>query len=121
MDINNIEKYTILPSTTSMISEMIIIITLFFGYIIYISYLSSYDSGFKPNFVMFIDMIFDRNNDQRFQSYVKNIVNDKKKVETFTSKNESTYFEKIQSYFYQFIAKFYITKNKIYISKRGVI
>ena len=123
MDTNDVEKYNILPSTGSMIMEMMIVVTLFFGYILYISYLSAYGSGFKPNFVMFIDMIFDRNNDQRFQTYIQNIVKDTKKKDTenFEIKKKHSFFQTIQSHFFQFISKFYLTKNKIYISKKNTL
>ena len=106
-----------------MIMEMMIVVTLFFGYILYISYLSAYGSGFKPNFVMFIDMIFDRNNDQRFQTYIQNIVKDTKKKDTenFEIKKKHSFFQTIQSHFFQFISKFYLTKNKIYISKKNTL
>lgn len=135
--INDVEKYTLLPSTGSMIIEMMIVITLFFAYIFYISYLSAYGTGFKPNFVLFIDMLFDRNNDQRFQTYIQNVLGDKGgkgvtksgeksggKVETFQIKTKSSapssFFENIQISFFHFISQFYISGHKIYISKKDV-
>lgn len=123
-------QYTILPSTGSMIIEMTIVIFLVFTYILYISYLSAYGTGFKPNFVLFFDMMLDRNNDQRFQTYIKNVLGDKKKekekakektnVETFEIEKKPFLFEKIQLVFLQCLSYFYITGNKIYISKKDV-
>ena len=123
MDTNDVVQYNILPSTGFMLMEMMIIITLFFVYILYISYLSAYGSGFKPNFVIFIDMLFDRNNDQRFQTYIQNIVLDKKrnKTENFEIKKKRSIFEIVQFHFFQFISNFYLTNHKIYISKKSHI
>ena len=133
MDINNnnnnvvSDKFQIIPSTGSMIMEMMIVIILFLGYIIYVSYLSAYKTGFKPNYVMFLDMLFDRNDDQRFQTYIKSIGDDKNitKEENFETKNNkninsnsNTFFDNVQFHFYKFISTFYVTGNQIRISKK---
>ena len=129
MDINKVisDKFQILPSTGSMIMEMMIVIILFLGYIIYISYLSAYKTGFKPNYIMFLDMLFDKNDDQHFQTYIKNIVDDKNtkiEEETFevkktkTNISTNTFFNDLKFQFFKLISKFYLTGNQIHISKK---
>ena len=140
----NVDKeFQILPSTGSMIMEMMIVIILFLGYIIYISYLSAYKTGFKPNYIMFLDMLFDKNDNQHFQTYIKNIVDDKNtkiEKETFqikktdmdtetdtktetktdTKTKTKTFFNYLHFHFFKFISKFYLAGNQIHISKKDL-
>ena len=127
----NVDKeFQILPSTGSMIMEMMIVIILFLGYIIYISYLSAYKTGFKPNYIMFLDMLFDKNDNQHFQTYIKNIVDDKNtkiEEETFevkktkTNISTNTFFNDLKFKFFILFSKFYLTGNQIHISKKEVL
>ena len=71
-------EFTILPSTPSMMVEAVIVIVLFILLNTYIVYLSAYDSGYKPNFVMLLNFIFDDSTSlKNFKTYIKNIAVDK--------------------------------------------
>ena len=90
MDSNT--SFTILPSVGSMMIEFTLVIVLFILFIIYVSYLSAYKTGFKPNFVMFINFLMDDySGTSNFQTYINNIVADKKhhknKKESFSTIN----------------------------------
>jgi hypothetical protein len=115
------DVFTILPQGSSMMMEMTIVLTLFFSYIIYISYLSAYNTGFKPNFVMFINFLFDDySGTTNFQTYIKNIIADKKSnEEQFTTKNRPNIIERvftdIKYNLNKLISKSYINGNKLTI------
>jgi hypothetical protein len=107
------DKFIILPSVTSMMMEMSIVIILFFLYLIYISYLSAYNTGFKPNFVMFINFLFDDySGTTNFQTYIKNIIDDKK-----SNDNKKEHFTSIKYYFNKLISKSYVNGNKLIIKR----
>jgi hypothetical protein len=117
------DTFTILPSASSMMMEMSIVIILVFFYLIYISYLSAYNTGFKPNFVMFINFLFDDySGTTNFQTYIKNIVEDKKSnEENFTiqkrPKTINKIFTNIKYNFNKLISKSYINGNKLTITR----
>lgn len=111
------DVFTILPQGSSMMMEMTVVITLFFSYIIYISYLSAYNTGFKPNFVMFINFLFDDySGTTNFQTYIRNIIADKKSnEENFTTQNRPNIFTNIKYHLNKLISKSYINGNKLTI------
>lgn len=92
--------FTILPSTPSMMFEMVIVVTLFLILNVYIVYLSAYDSGYRPNFVLLLSFIFDDSTSlKNFKTYIQNVAIDKvsvlksnsagKSKESFTNRNEN--------------------------------
>lgn len=114
-----LDKFTILPSTGSMVSEMCLVLVLFGIYLIYIVYLASYGTNYKPNFIMFLDFIFDNYSSADFQSYINNIVNDSKK-ENFTVNNtsiveNSKLWDNLKFKFNKLISMFFIKGNRISI------
>lgn len=83
-------QFTILPSTPSLIFEMVIVVTLFLILNIYIVYLSAYDSGYRPNFVLLLSFIFDDTTSLRnFKTYIQNVAIDKVSVLNSNSKIKS--------------------------------
>jgi hypothetical protein len=61
-----------------MVLEMTIVLTLFIFLNVYIIYLASYDSGYKPNFVMLFNFVFDDPTSlKNFKTYIKNVALDK--------------------------------------------
>ena len=75
----NLPNYIIVPSLASTASTCAYVLVLFTLYIMYVGYLAAYDIGYKPNFVMFVNMIFDVHDDTKnFEKYM-----DKFKCDTF--------------------------------------
>ena len=117
---------TILPTTSSTIGEMSMVILFFISFCIYVCYISAYNTGYKPNFVMFLNFIFDDyTGSKNFQTYIKNIVSDKSS-ESFTNLRNNTFYSGFKtninnaiSIFYngfqQIISKSFIKGNKIKI------
>lgn len=102
-------NFTILPSVSSMMIEMIVVVALFFVLNIYIIYLSAYDSGYKPNFVLLLNFIFDDSTSlKNFKTYVKNVaideVSNAKQRETFVNQNDS------------FLSKPFVNQNDNFVS-----
>ena len=57
--VNN--SYLIVPSTSSMLINMVFVILFFIAYLVIIAYMSLYDSKNVPNLRMFIDFLVDNN------------------------------------------------------------
>jgi hypothetical protein len=128
------DTFTIFPTTTSIVGEMALVILLFIVFCIYISYISAYNTGYKPNFVMFLNFLFDDykgSND--FKTYIKNIISDndstKHTTESFTNFENITLLSTIKTRisnllsnltdeFQKMFAKLFINGNKIKINKR---
>lgn len=114
-------KYSILPSTQSMVLEVLVVTLLFILLNIYIVYLAAYDSGFKPNFVMLLNFIFDDPMSlSDFKTYVKNIAVDEistvKSKESFSPKldiSNENFFSKIVLYVKKTIVKLFVKGHKI--------
>jgi hypothetical protein len=111
--------YTILPSTGTMVSEISIVLLFFFIYVVYVVYLASYGTGYKPNFVMFINFIFDNYSNANFKTYINNIVNDTK-TEKFTliknNENEGNkLWNSIKFTMNKLVSTFFIKGNRISI------
>lgn len=120
--------YMICPSVRSVLLEMMIVMTLFFSFITYIVYLSSYNSGYKPNFVMFFNYLFDdTTSTKNFRTYVENITKDElayQKQETFRNQNDdvinnfSKMLSKILFQFKKFVmSSFFVRGNVISVSQ----
>lgn len=110
-------EYSILPSTRSVIFEMMFLLILFILFIIYIIYLAAYDTGYKPNFVMFLNFIFNDYDTKGFKGYIQSIIGDFTKRENFTSHPTETFISKIQDGFYQQLSSFFVSGNKMKINK----
>ena len=120
--------YMICPSVRSVLLEMMIVMTLFFSFITYIVYLSSYNSGYKPNFIMFFNYLFDdTTSTKNFRTYVENITKDElayQKQETFRNQNDdvinnfSKMLSKILFQFKKFVlSSFFVRGNVISVSQ----
>ena len=120
--------YMICPSVRSVLLEMMIVMTLFFSFITYIVYLSSYNSGYKPNFIMFYNYLFDdTTSTKNFRTYVENITKDElayQKQETFRNQNDdvinnfSKMLSKILFQFKKFVmSSFFVRGNVISVSQ----
>jgi hypothetical protein len=109
------DRIVILPSTGSIMGEMLLVVTLFVVFCIYVSYLAAYNTGFRPNYVMFINFLFDDySGTKSFEKHIKNIVADEK--ESFT--NMKTSITSIKSYFNMLISKLFIKGNRFTIMRR---
>jgi hypothetical protein len=125
--ISRTNEFTILPSTSSMMGEAIIVLILFILLNIYIVYLSAYDSGYKPNFVMLLNFIFgDSISLKKFKTYIKDVAFDKlamavdrikernniKRKEAFSNNDDilSNFIFSIK----KSITKLFVKDNKIY-------
>jgi hypothetical protein len=102
-----------------MVSEMSIVLFFFFIYVVYVVYLASYGTGYKPNFVMFINFIFDNYSNANFKTYINNIVNDTK-TEKFTliknNENEGNkLWNSIKFTMNKLVSTFFIKGNRISI------
>jgi hypothetical protein len=114
-------KFTILPSTSSMVFEMTIVLISFLFLNVYIIYLASYDSGYKPNFVMLLNFIFDDPTSlKNFKTYIKNVAIDEvaslKTKESFENKDENV-FSQISFSLNKFLLKLFVNGNKISTTK----
>jgi len=112
-------NFVILPSTGSVIGEMIMVVTLFFFFCVFVSYIAAYNTGFKPNFVMFINFLFDDySGSTSFDEHIKDIKKDEKpnKKELFTNFYDSKYDYK--SYFSMLLSNFFIKGNKFTITRK---
>lgn len=110
-------NFTILPSISSMVLEMVVVLTLFIFLNMYIIYLASYDSGYKPNFVMLFNFIFDDPTSLKsFKTYIKNVALDKvaseKTKESFENKYENTVSNVIFS-IKKILLKLFVSGNRI--------
>lgn len=123
--------YTICPSVRSVLLEMLIVMTMFFSLITYIIYLSAYDSGYKPNFVMFFNFLFDdTSSTKNFRTYVGNIAKDEfasHNQESFSNKSDfgnyiSDFFKVFSGIMFrlkkQIITSFFVKGNMISVSQR---
>lgn len=118
-------EFTILPSTPSMMVEAVIVIVLFILLNTYIVYLSAYDSGYKPNFVMLLNFIFDDSTSlKNFKTYIKNIavdkvaikdiVGDRTKIVTKESfSNNDNFVSKMIFSIKKFMTKLFVKGNRI--------
>ena len=62
ISLNPVNKsYLIVPSTSSMLINMVFVILFFIAYLVIIAYMSLYDSKNLPNLRMFIDFLVDNN------------------------------------------------------------
>lgn len=62
ISLNPVNKsYLIVPSTSSMLINMVFVILFFIAYLVIIAYMSLYDSKNVPNLRMFIDFLVDNN------------------------------------------------------------
>lgn len=85
-------EFTILPSTPSMMVEAVVVLVLFILLNTYIIYLSAYDSGYKPNFVMLLNFIFDDSTSlKNFKTYIKNIAVDKVAMKDIVVKTKESF------------------------------
>ena len=114
-------EFTILPSTPSMMVEAVIVLVLFILLNTYIIYLSAYDSGYKPNFVMLLNFIFDDSTSlKNFKTYIKNIAVDKvamkdivvKTKESFS--NNDNFVSKMILSIKKIMTKLFVKGNKIF-------
>ena len=114
-------EFTILPSTPSMMVEAVIVLVLFILLNTYIIYLSAYDSGYKPNFVMLLNFIFDDSTSlKNFKTYIKNIAVDKvamkdivvKTKESFS--NNDVFVSKTILSIKKIMTKLFVKGNKIF-------
>ena len=111
------EIFTILPSTGSIIMEMFIVLFLIIIYIICICYVSAYNTGYKPNYVMFINFLFDDySGTKNFQTYINNIIVDNKSKEKFTLLNKSS--NVFSDFFHRIVSTMYIKGNKLTIRNK---
>lgn len=109
-------NFTIVPTTSSMIGEMSMVIIFFISFCIYISYISAYNTGYQPNFVMFLNFIFDNySGSNNFKTYIQNIVQDTKS-ESFTNLENNTLYSGFKNNVYYTISLF-IDKLQNIISK----
>jgi hypothetical protein len=118
-------EFTILPSMPSMMVEAIVVLVLFILLNVYIIYLSAYDSGYKPNFVMLLNFIFDDPTSlKNFKTYIKNIavdkvsikeiVADKTKINTKESfSNNDNFVSKTIFSIKKFMTKLFVKGKKI--------
>ena len=119
-------EFTILPSTPSMMVEAVIVLVLFILLNTYIIYLSAYDSGYKPNFVMLLNFIFDDSTSlKNFKRYIKNIavdkvaikeiVMDKTKINSKESfSNNDNFVSKSVFSIKKLLTKLFVRSNKIF-------
>ena len=114
-------EFTILPSTPSMMVEAVVVLVLFILLNTYIIYLSAYDSGYKPNFVMLLNFIFDDSTSlKNFKTYIKNIAVDKvamkdivvKTKESFS--NNDDFVSKTILSIKKIMTKLFVKGNKIF-------
>jgi hypothetical protein len=114
-------EFTILPSTPSMMVEAVVVLVLFILLNTYIIYLSAYDSGYKPNFVMLLNFIFDDSTSlKNFKTYIKNIAVDKvamkdivvKTKESFS--NNDNFVSKTILSIKKIMTKLFVKGNKIF-------
>jgi hypothetical protein len=118
-------EFTILPSMPSMMVEAIVVLVLFILLNVYIIYLSAYDSGYKPNFIMLLNFIFDDHTSlKNFKTYIKNIaadkvsikeiVADKTKINTTESfSNNDNFVSKTIFSIKKFMTKLFVKGKKI--------
>ena len=122
---NRSSEFTILPSSPSMMVEAVIVLVLFIILNTYIIYLSAYDSGYKPNFVMLLNFIFDDSTSlKNFKTYIKNIAIDKvaiKEIDEDRTKvnskesfsNNDNFVSKSIFTMKKFMTKLFVKRNKI--------
>lgn len=112
-----VPKFVILPSAPSMIFEMVVVLTSFFLLNMYIIYLASYDSEFKPNFGMLLNFMFENQTSlNNFKTYVKNVSMDEasKKKESFSIMNRTdNLFTSIVFYWKRTFLKLFVKGKKI--------
>jgi hypothetical protein len=112
-------KFVILPSSPSMIFEVVIVISLFFMLNVYIIYLASHDAGFKPNFGMLLNFLFESPTTlNSFKTYVRNIsideVSKTKAKESFVVLDENDNFLQNTSFqLKRLFFKLFVNGNKI--------
>ena len=118
-------EFTILPSTPSMMVEAVIVIVLFILLNTYIVYLSAYDSGYKPNFVMLLNFIFDDSTSlKNFKTYIKNIAVDKVAIKNIVAdrtkivakesfSNNDNFVSKMIFSIKKFMTKLFVKGNRI--------
>lgn len=112
------DKFIILPSTGSIMMEMSMVIILFLIFCLYISYIAAYNTGYKPNFVMFLNFIFDDySGTQNFQKYISNIVADTNESFTVNKIKNGSYFqetyENLTHSFKKILMKLFVKGNKM--------
>lgn len=110
-------EYSIIPSTPTTFVDMMFLFLFFILFIIYIIYLAAYDTGYKPNFVMFFNFLFDDYDTKSFKLYIQNIMGDFTKKEHFTSLRAENFVSKMIDGFYQQLSYFFVAGNKIKIKK----
>ena len=72
VDTIQLSKFTIQPSFESSVGMFVMVIFLYVCYLSFIGYMASYDIAYVPNFVMFINFIFDNYDGQKsFENYIK--------------------------------------------------
>ena len=118
-------EFTILPSTPSMMVEAVIVLVLFILLNTYIIYLSAYDSGYKPNFVMLLNFIFDDSTSlKNFKTYIKNIAVDKVAIKNIVAdrtkivakesfSNNDNFVSKMIFSIKKFMTKLFVKGNRI--------
>ena len=123
--ISRTTEFTILPSMPSMMVEAITVLVLFILLNVYIIYLSAYDSGYKPNFVMLLNFIFDDSTSlKNFKTYIKNIAVDKVAIKEIIAdktkiiskesfSNNDDFVSRTIFSFKKFITRFFVKGNKI--------
>jgi hypothetical protein len=125
--ISRTNEFTILPSTSSMMVEAIVVLILFILLNIYIIYLSAYDSGYKPNFVMLLNFIFGESTSlKKFKTFIKDAAFDKFAMAVDRSKEKNEFEGKetfsnnddiLSSFIFSIkksITKLFVKDNKIY-------
>ena len=77
VDTIQLSKFTIQPSFESSVGMFVMVIFLYVCYLSFIGYMASYDIAYVPNFVMFINFIFDNYDGQKsFENYIKTMSNE---------------------------------------------
>ena len=78
-------QFVIQPTVPSSITMLGTVVTLFTFYLMFVGYMASYDIAYQPNFVMFMNFVFDNyDGQQSFERYVQSVC----KKESFVVKSD---------------------------------
>ena len=111
-------QYIIVPTTNSILVNMILVIVFFLLYLVFIAYMALYDAKNAPNIRLFLDFLTDNQIPiTDFNDKIKQVIRDTTNVpESFTTQ-PNTYIQTIvggiSSFINQFISKTYIQGNTI--------
>ena len=78
-------QFIIQPTVPSSITMLGTVVTLFTFYLMFVGYMASYDIAYQPNFVMFMNFVFDNyDGQQSFERYVQSVC----KKESFVAESD---------------------------------